>query len=106
MDESAEPWHRSSLADHPDVQGVLPIFVGRLAGHVRRLRELRGAGDAEGLRRLAHQLRGTGQSFGFAPVSAHAAVVEEMLLAGRGVEEITPALQELIGYIEHIEGYG
>jgi len=100
------PTHRSALAEHPDVKAVLPVFVGRLRGHVARLRQLHGAGNREEFRRLVHQLRGAGKSFGFAPISERAGAIEEVVLAGRPLSEVGRALEELIAYMEHVEGYG
>jgi HPt (histidine-containing phosphotransfer) domain-containing protein len=106
MSESAGQFHRSTLADHPDVSGVLPMFVRRLPGHVQRLRDLHATGNTPELIRAVHQLRGAGKSFGFPPITTHAAALEDLLLASRPLPDITPALEQLIAYIEHIEGYG
>jgi len=106
MPEPAAPPHRSTLAEHPDVGPVLPMFVRRLSGHVHSLRQCLAAGNSAELLRIVHQLRGAGKSFGFAPITAHAAAVEELLLAARPLPEAVPALEQLIAFIEHIEGYG
>lgn len=103
---SAAARHRSSLAEHPDVAPVLPRFVGRLPGHVARLRELLAAEDWKELQRLAHQLRGTGKSFGFERMTALAMDVEELLIAGTPPEEVAAAVGKLTQYIENVEGYG
>ena len=105
MPETAGQVHRSTLADHPDVGPVLPMFVRRLSGHVERMRGALGAGKTEDLVRIVHQLRGAGKSFGFEPITTHAAAVEEILLAGRPLAEVAPALDRLIDYVEHVEGY-
>ena len=99
------PVYRSTLADHPDVGPVLPMFVRRLSGHVRGLRAALAAGQFEEILRIAHQLRGAGKSFGFEPITAYAAAVEELLRAARPPAEIAPALERLVDYIEHVEGY-
>ena len=82
------------------------MFVQRLPGHVQHLRDLHAAGKTQELIRAVHQLRGAGKSFGFPPITTHAAALEDLLLASRPLPEITPALEQLIAYIEHIEGYG
>lgn len=97
--------HQSSRADHPDVREVIPVFVSRLPGHVKRLRELLTAGDSRGLQRLAHQLRGAGESFGFEPITEYAATIEDALRAWQPVEKTGPAVEKLIAYIRHVEGY-
>jgi histidine phosphotransfer protein HptB len=103
-DMSEAQRHKSTLAAHPDVAPVLPLFVGRLPGHVARLRDLLAAGDREELRRLAHQVRGSGKSFGFAEMTELAVEVEEMLIAGRPLEEVADAVERLVGFMENVEG--
>ena len=103
-ERTAQP-HRSTLVDHPDVGPVLPLFVRRLPGHVQRLRAAQAAGNSAELVRIVHQLRGAGKSFGFEPITAYATAAEELLLAARPLPEIGPALEKLIDYIEHVEGY-
>ena len=99
------PPYRSALAEHPDVRDVLPIFIGRLGTRVRDLRSLHAAGNREELRRLAHQLKGAGKSYGFAPITEHALELEELIEAGTKEGEIVGALNKLVAYIEKIEGY-
>jgi HPt (histidine-containing phosphotransfer) domain-containing protein len=106
MPDSAGEFHRSTLAGHPDVGPVLPMFVRRLPGHVQGLHAAHAGGNSKELLRIVHQLRGAGRSFGFAPITAYAAAVEELLRAVRPLPEIAPALERLIDYIEHVEGYG
>jgi histidine phosphotransfer protein HptB len=106
MSEERKQAYRSALAEHPDIKGVLPRFVARLAGHVRRLRELQASGDTAELIRLAHQLRGAGKSFGFEGMTQRAGAVEDMMLAGKDVAEVRAAVEELIAYMERVEGYG
>jgi HPt (histidine-containing phosphotransfer) domain-containing protein len=98
--------HKSTLADHPDVKEVLPIFIGRLPVHVKRLRELVAAEDSSGLMMLAHQLRGAGKSYGFEGITTHAGAVEEHLAAGKPLSEGKALVAKLIHYIEHVEGFG
>ena len=102
---STSPRHRSSLAEHPAVRDILPQFIARLPGHVQSLRSLAAGGDAEGLKLLAHKLRGSGKSFGFAPISAYAAEIEEGLLAGKSGPELEAPLSALIAYMEQVDGY-
>lgn len=98
--------HRSTLVNHPDVAPVLPRFVARLPGHVTRLRQLLAAGDREQLRVLAHQVRGTGKSFGFEEMTDLAAQVEEILIRESPIDDVVGAVARLTTYMEHVEGYG
>jgi HPt (histidine-containing phosphotransfer) domain-containing protein len=85
---------------------VIPVFIARLPGHVARLRALVAARDAEGLKLLAHKLRGAGKSFGFEPITRYAAEIEEMLLAGRPVDEASERVEMLAAYMARVEGFG
>jgi HPt (histidine-containing phosphotransfer) domain-containing protein len=98
--------HRSTLAAHPDVKDLLPRFIGRLPEQVGQLRAALAAGDRATLQRLIHQCRGAGRSYGFAPISQHAADAEEALLAGAALPAVEPMVRRLVAYIEEIEGYG
>jgi len=100
------PRHRSALVDHPDVKEVLPVFIGRLSLHVRRLRELVLAEDRSALMMLAHQLRGAGKSYGFEGITTHAAAVEEHLASGKDLSLAKPLVAKLIQYMEQIDGFG
>jgi HPt (histidine-containing phosphotransfer) domain-containing protein len=99
------PPHRSTLAEHATISPVLPQFIARLSVHVRMLRELYASGNIEEFRRLIHQLKGAGASYGFPPISHNAAGIQERLDAGSPLADILPTLEEMIAYIEQIEGY-
>lgn len=101
----ASPRHRSTLADHPDLRELLPQFVTRLSGYIQQLRGHLAQGDTGAIQRLVHQLRGTGRTYGFPPISDQAGAIEKMLINGRSLSDIQTALGGLIHYIEHIEGY-
>ena len=62
----------STLADDPDLGPLVALFVADLPRRAADLAALRGAGDADGVERLAHQLRGAGGSYGFDPITDRA----------------------------------
>jgi HPt (histidine-containing phosphotransfer) domain-containing protein len=72
---------------------------------VQQLRTHLAQGDMTALNRLVHQLHGSGRTYGFAPISDLAEVIEKMLTDGRSPGEIQTAVDGLIAYIERIEGY-
>jgi HPt (histidine-containing phosphotransfer) domain-containing protein len=104
-DMKSVPHHRSTLADQPDVREVLPLFIARLPEQVRNLRLFFLTDRSDELRRLAPQLKGSGKSCGFEPISTHAAVLEQGLSAGQPLPALESTLSALIQYIENIEGY-
>ncbi len=60
------------------------------------------AGDWEAVRRLAHQLKGVGKSYGFEGMSELGGRVQDEIVAGKmPMGEV----QALVEYIERVEGY-
>jgi HPt (histidine-containing phosphotransfer) domain-containing protein len=58
-------------------------FRVRATEDLARLRTLRGANDADELRRLAHSVAGAAGTFGFAALSEAAIVIDDDYVAGR-----------------------
>ena len=76
-------------------------YLGSLAQKLEELEALRRAlskestaSDLDGLRKIAHRLKGTGASYGFDAVSADAMALEEALegASGRWTSEVEGAL--------------
>lgn len=97
--------HRSLYADDPLMQPLLIDFVARLAAQAADLRRALAADDADALRHFCHQLKGSGKSFGFAPISTHAAAALEKLHAGLPPRATASDITALLNYIEHIENF-
>ena len=62
------------------------------------------AGDWEGLRMLAHQLKGSGTSFGFDAITILAAEAEGKLKEG-DIAGARGAVQALVAYMTGVDGY-
>ena len=90
--------------DNPLMQPLITAFVARLAPPATELRRAHAASDPQSLRRNCHQPKGSGKSFGFAPISTHAAAALEKLHAGLPAQSLTPDITALLAYIEQI-GY-
>ena len=86
----------SPLADDPDLAEIVELFVQEMPQRSAKLAERLGASDWEGLRRLAHQLKGAAGSYGFAPISPLAARVEDNILQSRPEDEIRRAVEALV----------
>jgi len=86
----------SPLAEDPDLADLVTLFVDempdRIAGLLARLEQ----GDWEGLRRLAHQLKGAAGSYGFTPITPMAGRVEHAIRNGQPEEQIRQSVGELI----------
>lgn len=91
--------YRSEFADDPEMRELVDLFVGELPERMAAVREAFGAGDAESLRRLAHQLKGAGSGYGFGPISAAAGELERsvQVLGGMGS---APALEAVAAEVD------
>jgi HPt (histidine-containing phosphotransfer) domain-containing protein len=105
MSSFSMPPHRSVYAEDPLMQPLIAEFTSRLAGHVNEIRKAVAADDSAALHRILHQLRGSGQSYGFGPITNHAAVADEKIKAKRPLSECYSDINALIDYIEQIENY-
>lgn len=72
---------RSALADDPDMAALVQRFVGKLEQRIMQFETTHAAGDLDALGRLAHQLKGTGTSYGFPMLTDAARTVEWLALA-------------------------
>ncbi len=96
---------RSPLASEPKLAAVLAGFVGRLPAAAAEILALLETGPSSDLARAVHKLRGAGGSYGFTPVSAAAAEVEDRLLAGEPISAVVGDAQALLSVLRRVEGY-
>jgi HPt (histidine-containing phosphotransfer) domain-containing protein len=99
------PPYRSLYADDPLMQPLITDYVNRLPAQVAELRRALAAHDPDSLRKICHQLKGSGATFGFPPISTHAAAALEKLHSGLPPAAIGPDIATLLDYIEHIDNY-
>lgn len=92
---SAAPLY-STLAADPDLADLVTMFIEEMPDRIAGLRWHEEQGDWDGLRRLAHQLKGAAGSYGFEPISPAAGRVEEVIRAGETEEQIRQTVGELI----------
>jgi HPt (histidine-containing phosphotransfer) domain-containing protein len=71
----------SQFADDPEMADLVEMFVSELPSRLEAIERAWSAGDGQGLRRMAHQLKGAGSGYGYPMVSEAAAAVEAALLA-------------------------
>jgi len=84
----------SQFADDPDLQEVIDEFVSGLDEFLRSIRHGLNHGDHELVRRVAHQLKGAGGSYGYPALTESARTLEDAAKA-EDVEGATLALSEL-----------
>jgi len=74
---------RSAFADNPVIARILPGFFGSLDARVQALRAALAANQFEELRRLAHQIKGAGGSYGYPSITEAARKLEADAREGR-----------------------
>ena len=84
---------------------IIPGFVDRLPGKVRKMLDLLEHRDLVELQRVVHDLVGTAGGYGFAVVSSPARKAQQSIRAGAALEPITAEINSLIEVIRRIEGY-
>ncbi|MBL8759383.1 MAG: Hpt domain-containing protein [Phycisphaerae bacterium] len=76
---------RSTYADDPDMREIVEAFVEEMPAKVADLEAAWISQQVDDVRRLAHQLKGSGGGYGFQSVSEAAAHVERTITElGRG----------------------
>jgi len=92
---------RCELADNPDLADLVARFVGRLDGRLLKLSQAVSLGDCERVRRMAHQLKGAGGSYGLPALSDQAKALEQAAAAG-DLDLARLALNALTGIVRRI----
>ncbi len=92
--ETQAPIH-SAYASDPDYAELIGFFVDEIPQRIAALIEAYDRGDAESLRRVAHQLKGAAGSYGFHDVTPFAAVLEQRLKGGAAIAAVEGNLREL-----------
>ncbi len=91
---SSEPLY-STLGEDPDLRDIVEMFVNEMPERTAALVDRLDVGDWEGLRRLAHQLKGAAGSYGFEPITHLAAGVEHAIRDSRP----EPELRQMVGQL-------
>ena len=89
-------WVYSRLASDPDLGEIVDMFVEEMPGRVSALLEQLHTANWEGLRRIAHQLKGAAGSYGFDAISPCAGKVEAAVRDGEPEARIRATVEELV----------
>ena len=89
-----DPVH-SSYATDPDMAELVREFALELPGRADTLERLLAASELQELGVLAHQLKGAGGGYGFAPITEVAAKLEQALRSGAAEPVIKDRTAEL-----------
>jgi CheY-like chemotaxis protein/HPt (histidine-containing phosphotransfer) domain-containing protein len=80
QDPDVEPL-RSQFAEDPELAGILDQFIERLPQTISSMAEALANNEIEGLRGLAHQLKGVGAGYGYPRLTELAGALEDALAA-------------------------
>lgn len=78
----------STFGNDPDFAELVEMFIDEIPVRMQALMDAFDSGDAEQVRRLAHQLKGAGGSYGFGEMTAPAAALEQAIKSGVELPEV------------------
>jgi len=84
------------------IQDLIPGFLDKRRKDIPALAAALAAREFDTIRRLGHNLKGTGAGYGFPELSEMGAALEEAAQAGNG-QAIQVKLNELVRYLEQVE---
>lgn len=94
----------SELATDPDLADIVQMFVDEMPDRIRQLQACYDRHDHDALGRVAHQLKGSAGSYGFAAVSPAAAKLEYAVRELKQEEAIQHTLAELLYLCQCLRG--
>ena len=97
-----EPIYSELIQKDSTYADLVSEFVAGLDNRLRGIQEAAGQGDFYTLRTLAHQLRGTGGSCGYAILTEVAGALEEQALAQR-IDQCKHSIDELTELVRRVE---
>jgi signal transduction histidine kinase/ActR/RegA family two-component response regulator/HPt (histidine-containing phosphotransfer) domain-containing protein len=100
-----DPGKNPKLPVAAAMQKAAAGFVSRLPDRVSSLMALSDAGDIDQLRRMVHQLKGSGAGYGFPQITQTAASAETVLKSSIDISAIRSEVDELIRLIRSTQGY-
>ncbi len=83
----------SEFTDDADLVELIDDFVAGLEDDIKIMRKVMDDGDYDGLRRLAHQMKGAGGNYGYPMLTESAKILEDAAVA-RDVETVKKTLDE------------
>ena len=95
----------STMSDYPGMKKIIAEYVESLPGEIRKMQDMLNRGDMPPLRRVVHQLRGTGGGYGFDLISDLAGNVETAIDATEHHASVALKIKSLIDVIRRIEGF-
>lgn len=98
----SEPIYSDLAQSDPAFSEIVELFVDGLTQRLDAMQDALQANDMDRLRRLVHQLKGSGGGHGYPVLSQNASELEQQVLQGV-TGEITQGLDELAGLVARIK---
>lgn len=98
----AEPIYSDLAQSDPAFSEIVELFVDGLTQRLDAMQDALQANDMDRLRRLTHQLKGSGGGHGYPMLSQNASELEQQVLQG-ATGEITRGLDELASLVARIK---
>ncbi len=92
----------STLSGEADMAELLAQFVGELPQRLADIRQAAQGHNWQEVRRLAHQLRGAGGSYGFPLLTTAAGQLETIAQDKTSIQELRAALDQLTAVSERL----
>jgi PAS domain S-box-containing protein len=89
----------------PVMQKILVEYLSELPARVDHMLESLKQGDLAAVRQLAHQLKGSGKSYGFPDISRLAAALEDTIIRGQPHDRVRAGAEALAALLRRVEGY-
>ena len=85
----------------PDIQDLVPRFLENQRDNATLVLELVNQHDFESVRRIGHNMKGTGKGYGFEIISSHGAALENAASHSRA-DDVTRVAKELAEYLSAV----
>lgn len=92
----------STFGADPDLGELVEMYVDDMPDRIAAMEQSFSSGDLETLQRTAHQMKGAGESYGFAQLTLLAAAVEYSVEGGGPEESIQQKLHELVDVCKRV----
>jgi PAS domain S-box-containing protein len=89
------------VAIDPDIEDLVPRFIENQKLTAKRILELSDSGDFESLKRVGHNMKGTGKGYGFEVISAFGASLERAAAQSAG-DDVARIARDLQTYLSRV----
>jgi CheY-like chemotaxis protein/HPt (histidine-containing phosphotransfer) domain-containing protein len=95
----------STMNHQRGMKEIIIEYIAGLPAEIAKIQDSLDRDDLQSLRRIAHQLRGTGGGYGFDSITELAGDVEEAIKAAGSRESIAGQVNSLIDVVRRVDGF-